>query len=148
MRTISGYLLGLILITSSPLWAAPAGLEIPARGIEKSAVEARFGAPLAIEGPVGQPPITKWIYREFAVVFEYDHVVHAYKREPVVEQAPVQDTGAARQTGGDTLSIPQSQPQPSEPSAQPTQPAEPAPQPEQTAAPSPQPEQAAGTQQP
>jgi hypothetical protein len=114
MRKVSGHLGLLIIIgslTLSTVWAA-AALELPARGIEKTEVESRFGAPLAIEGPVGQPPITKWIYREFAVVFEYDHVVHSYKREPAIEQLPVTDRPAA---SGDSLNMPQ----PAEPAAAP-----------------------------
>jgi hypothetical protein len=60
----------------------------PERGLDKSAVETRFGAPQRIEGPVGDPPITKWIYADFIVVFEYDHVVHTVNRRPAVEQGP------------------------------------------------------------
>jgi hypothetical protein len=62
---------------------------LPERGLDRSAVEARFGAPERIEGPVGEPPITKWIYAEFIAVFEYDHVVHTVIRKPIVEQGPV-----------------------------------------------------------
>src|SRR5688572_22308110 len=54
---------------AQPAWAQSQ----PERGLDRSAVEARFGAPQRIEGPVGEPPITKWVYTDFIVVFEYDH---------------------------------------------------------------------------
>ena len=41
------------------------------------AVEAKFGAPANKSGPVGTPPITKWFYPNFVVVFENDKVLHA-----------------------------------------------------------------------
>jgi hypothetical protein len=59
---------------------------LPERGLDKNAVETHFGTPERIEGPVGKPPITKWIYADFIVVFEYDHVVHTVQRQPAVEQ--------------------------------------------------------------
>lgn len=68
---------------------------LPDRGLDRSVVETRFGAPQRIEGPVGTPPITKWIYADFIVVFEYDHVIHAVKRQPVVEQGPTGDAATS-----------------------------------------------------
>jgi hypothetical protein len=55
----------------------PSGVETPQRGSSMSAVEARFGAPSNKSGPVGSPPITKWFYPNFVVVFENDKVLHA-----------------------------------------------------------------------
>ena len=55
----------------------PSGVETPQRGSTMSAVEARFGAPANKSGPVGNPPITKWFYPNFVVVFENDKVLHA-----------------------------------------------------------------------
>ena len=40
-------------------------------------VERQFGAPTERFAAVGQPPITRWVYRTMIVYFEYDHVVHA-----------------------------------------------------------------------
>lgn len=51
--------------------------ERPARGMKKSEVEARYGAPATRHGAVGQPPIERWDYPGLIVFFEYDHVVHA-----------------------------------------------------------------------
>ena len=53
------------------------GVETPQRGSTMAAVEAKFGAPANKAGPVGSPPITKWFYPNFVVVFENDKVLHA-----------------------------------------------------------------------
>ena len=55
----------------------PSGVETPQRGITMAAVEAKFGAPSNKSSPVGNPPITKWFYPNFVVVFENDKVLHA-----------------------------------------------------------------------
>lgn len=55
----------------------PSGVETPQRGSSMSAVEAKFGAPANKSSPVGNPPITKWFYPNFVVVFENDKVLHA-----------------------------------------------------------------------
>jgi hypothetical protein len=55
----------------------PSGVETPQRGSSMTAVEARFGAPANKSSPVGSPPITKWFYPNFVVVFENDKVLHA-----------------------------------------------------------------------
>ena len=55
----------------------PSGIETPQRGSSMTAVEAKFGAPANKSGPVGNPPITKWFYPNFVVVFENDKVLHA-----------------------------------------------------------------------
>jgi len=53
------------------------GVETPQRGSTMSAVEQKFGAPANKSSPVGNPPITKWFYPNFVVVFENDKVLHA-----------------------------------------------------------------------
>ena len=55
----------------------PATVETPQRGSTMSAVEQKFGAPANKSSPVGNPPITKWFYPNFVVVFENDKVLHA-----------------------------------------------------------------------
>lgn len=54
-----------------------AGIETPQRGASMTAVEAKFGAPANKSSAVGNPPITKWFYPNFVVVFEHDKVLHA-----------------------------------------------------------------------
>jgi len=55
----------------------PAGVETPQRGSTMAAVEQKFGAPANKSSAVGSPPITKWFYPNFVVVFENDKVLHA-----------------------------------------------------------------------
>jgi hypothetical protein len=49
----------------------------PASGMTAESVEAKFGAPDAKVAPVGDPPISRWEYKDFVVFFEYDRVIHA-----------------------------------------------------------------------
>jgi hypothetical protein len=49
----------------------------PTRGMTAASVESRFGAPQAKEAAVGDPPISRWEYKDFVVFFEYDRVIHA-----------------------------------------------------------------------
>ena len=49
----------------------------PGRGMTMDQVEKQFGAPTERFAPVGQPPITRWVYADKVVYFEYDHVVHS-----------------------------------------------------------------------
>lgn len=54
--------------------------EMPTRGMSMDRVQGSFGAPRSVSGPVGDPPITRWDYDGFVVVFEYRHVVHSVAR--------------------------------------------------------------------
>lgn len=54
--------------------------EMPARGMSMERVQSRFGAPLSVSGPIGEPPITRWDYRDFVVVFEHHLVIHSVER--------------------------------------------------------------------
>ena len=68
-----------LLVTSVDAAQVSAG-ERPTRGKSMASVEARYGAPTTRSSAVGQPPITRWDYPEFAVFFEFDHVVHSVRR--------------------------------------------------------------------
>lgn len=48
----------------------------PSSGMTAASVESTFGAPEAKVAPVGDPPITRWEYKDFVVFFEYDRVIH------------------------------------------------------------------------
>ena len=52
----------------------------PTRGMTAASVESKFGMPQARVAPVGDPPISRWEYRDFVVFFEYDRVIHAVVR--------------------------------------------------------------------
>lgn len=49
----------------------------PTRGMTAANVEAKFGTPDAKVAPVGDPPISRWEYKDMVVFFEYDRVIHA-----------------------------------------------------------------------
>lgn len=48
----------------------------PKTGLSQSTVRAKWGNPLDVRGPVGEPPITQWHYQGFVVYFENDLVLH------------------------------------------------------------------------
>lgn len=49
----------------------------PTRGMTAASVESKFGTPDAKVAPVGDPPISRWEYKDMVVFFEYDRVIHA-----------------------------------------------------------------------
>ena len=66
---------------------SPDGVLRPERGARQDKVRAQFGEPLRIVGPVGDPPITRWEYDRFTVVFEHQYVLHSVVHR---EQRPSQ----------------------------------------------------------
>jgi len=48
----------------------------PQRGMTMDDVAAQFGNPEQIMPPVGDPPITRWVYEKFTVHFEQTYVIH------------------------------------------------------------------------
>lgn len=62
----------------SPKHAAPdAPLNVPVRGMSMNQVANQFGQPLNKFGPVGDPPITRWVYDGYTVYFEDKYVIHS-----------------------------------------------------------------------
>jgi len=51
-------------------------LDFPRRGMTTDKVENELGRPGEIIPPIGQPPITRWIYDDRTVYFEYSTVLH------------------------------------------------------------------------
>ncbi len=51
--------------------------DMPSRGMTKSRVRERLGEPGNRVPPVGDPPISSWVYDEFIVYFEHDRVLHS-----------------------------------------------------------------------
>lgn len=49
----------------------------PDRGSSMATVQNRYGEPTNRHSAVGDPPITRWDYPQFAVYFEHDRVLHA-----------------------------------------------------------------------
>ena len=57
-------------------------IDRPTNGMSKTDVERIYGAPFAVNGPTGKPPITSWSYEQFTVYFEYDRVLHSVLNRP------------------------------------------------------------------
>jgi len=92
MRVISATSLALVLAVgvSAPLAAeqlqmpaeetmappADATMEAPLKGMPMAQVRQMHGEADEVIGPVGDPPITRWVYDRFTVYFEYSHVIH------------------------------------------------------------------------
>ncbi|MDE2236039.1 MAG: hypothetical protein KGL13_03485 [Gammaproteobacteria bacterium] len=82
--------------SSSPATASAAGGPgMPTRGMSMANVEHIFGAPQeklpAVPDPGTKlhPPITRWIYPNYVVYFEYNVVIHT-----VLKQHPFKDSDA------------------------------------------------------
>ena len=54
-------------------------LQLPQLGESQRAVLERFGLADAEHPSVGNPPITRWDYREFSVYFEHKHVINSVR---------------------------------------------------------------------
>ena len=55
-------------------------LDFPRRGMTQDKVQNELGRPVEIVPAVGKPPITRWIYDDRVVYFEYSSVVHVVAR--------------------------------------------------------------------
>ncbi|WP_348673592.1 hypothetical protein [uncultured Abyssibacter sp.] len=55
----------------------------PTRGMSKASVRRQFGEPGRKVAAIGDPPISRWVYDDFVVVFEHQLVLHS-----VVPEAP------------------------------------------------------------
>ena len=90
-RALAGALATAILFTLAPVSGAfaeelrvPVGSQadrsqqsLPRTGMTQASVQASWGQPASVEGPVGQPPISQWHYGKFVVYFENDRVIHS-----------------------------------------------------------------------
>ena len=54
-------------------------LQLPQFGESQRAVLERFGLADEEHPSVGNPPITRWDYREFSVYFEHKHVINSVR---------------------------------------------------------------------
>lgn len=53
------------------------GVLRPERGLTQQQVESSFGSPLEKIAPVGEPPISRWVYDKYTVYFEGNYVIHS-----------------------------------------------------------------------
>ncbi len=51
--------------------------DLPGNGLTTAEVERRWGPPGERRRPVGDPPITRWVYDDFSVYFEYELVIES-----------------------------------------------------------------------
>jgi len=66
-------------------------MDVPARGMSMTQVQAMYGAPSQKHAAVGDPPITRWDYDGFSVYFERDYVIHSVVPESPPVVAPPAD---------------------------------------------------------
>lgn len=90
---------------------------LPAPGMSMQAVEARFGAPVSKGAPVGRPPITRWEYGDFVVVFERSSVVSSVRvvrggssASPASQGTPAAATAAKPQAAAPASQAPAAPP--------------------------------------
>ena len=68
--------------------AMTGSIQVPVRGMDMTNVEHIFGTPLQKQDAVGKPPITRWVYTDYVVYFEYNKVLHT-----VMKSAPFSNPG-------------------------------------------------------
>ncbi|MDH5393278.1 MAG: hypothetical protein OEY11_08850 [Gammaproteobacteria bacterium] len=51
-------------------------IDFPKRGMTMEKVLSQLGEPITRHPAVGKPPITRWVYSDRIVFFEYSHVIH------------------------------------------------------------------------
>lgn len=56
-------------------------MNFPSRGTSMDNVLSQSGEPEKKLDAIGQPPITRWIYKDYTVYFEHQTVIHAVKND-------------------------------------------------------------------
>lgn len=81
---LAAIFLACVLIT--PAWADVLLIEelrermlrdLPRNGLSMETVESRYGQPREKRAAVGDPPITRWLYDDYSVYFEYQLVIES-----------------------------------------------------------------------
>ena len=57
--------------------AAYQDVDRPKSGLTMDQVTAKFGEPSQKIAPVGDPPISRWVYDKYTVYFENNRVIHS-----------------------------------------------------------------------
>lgn len=60
--------------------------DLPDNGLSQTDVERRYGTPNERRAPVGDPPITRWVYDDYSVYFEHDLVIESVLHHGAVLQ--------------------------------------------------------------
>lgn len=105
-KTVTTLLIGLCLsvltvipsLSSAEILAIPEppksfSVTLPGRGMTMTEVLEKFGEPKTKDPEVGEPPITRWNYEKYVVVFEYQYVIHSLLKKP-----PLQMSGNRQQS--------------------------------------------------
>lgn len=62
--------------------------DLPENGLHMNEVENRYGSPAERYSPVGDPPITRWVFDDYSVYFEYQLVIDSVlHHQAVVREA-------------------------------------------------------------
>ncbi|MHA6493751.1 phosphodiesterase [Pseudomonas borbori] len=64
---------------------------LPQLGESRTSVLERFGLADEEHPAVGQPPITRWDYREFSVYFEHEHVINSVRHHQPRAATPAKE---------------------------------------------------------
>lgn len=87
MKKITAILTFFIAATAFSDITVPVGqqgddsIDVPTHGQKMHEVLDTFGEPTEEHATVGEPPITRWDYDEFIVVFEHETVIQAVKKQ-------------------------------------------------------------------
>lgn len=69
-----------VISIADPAYQVPnnsQGVLRPTQGMSMARVEQQFGQPEQKSDAIGQPPITRWTYKDFVVFFEHNLVIHS-----------------------------------------------------------------------
>lgn len=80
----------------------PYSVTLPGRGMTMTEVIEQFGEPQTKEPEVGEPPITRWIYPDFIVIFEYQYVIHALVPRKPMGMLPPKPANTTETTAAET----------------------------------------------
>lgn len=68
---------------------------LPGRGMSMTEVLEKFGEPETKQPEVGEPPITRWVYSNYVVIFEYQYVIHSLTTNKPMGIMPPKETATA-----------------------------------------------------
>lgn len=81
---------------TTPAYSTP--IQVPVRGMDMANVRHIFGAPLEKQAAVGKPPITRWVYADYVVYFEYDKVLHTVMKTGLFADSLANGSTGTQQT--------------------------------------------------
>ena len=77
-----------VIFTTTSIVYAQLVTSEPQRGEVAESVLARLGEPTKKHPPVGNPPISRWVYEDFTVYFEDTYVIHTVSNELKSDSKP------------------------------------------------------------